>query len=140
MRPLLLKGNHPTRPVPVVVIVDDDLNVRTMLERLVGKMGCEAHTAANAEEALAVLAEVRADMVLCDIRMPGHDGGWLIDRILQRWPRLPVVIVSGVTELDPRLTLRTGVAGYILKPFNLEDLRTMVASTLGRPAGWSPES
>ncbi len=139
MRPVLLKGNNPTRVEPTVVIVDDDHNVRTMLERLVVQMGCLAHTAANADEALALLVEVNADVVLCDIRMPGHGGDWLIERILQRWPHLPIVIVSGVAELDPHLTLRTGVAGYILKPFDLDDLRAVVTRAMERPPSALPD-
>ncbi len=132
MRASLL--THTPRPpaVPVVVIVDDDPTIRTLLERLVTKMGWTAHSAEHAERALELLQQVRAHVVLCDIRMPGYDGAWLIDRILEQWPTVPVVIVSGVAELDPQLTLRPGVAGYVLKPFDAAGLRAALSHALGR--------
>lgn len=133
MRPVLVTRNSRPPASPIVVVVDDDPNIRMLLERLVVKMGCVAHTADNAERALDVLRDVSADVVLCDIRMPGYDGAWLIDRILDQWPGLPVVIVSGVAELDPRLTLRSGVSGYVLKPFDIAELRTSLIHAMGRP-------
>jgi len=140
MRPTLLIHTPRAAAVPVVVIVDDDATIRALLERFVVQLGWVAHTAEHAEGALELLHTVRASVVLCDIRMPGFDGAWLIDRILDQWPTLPVVIVSGVSELDPRLTLRPGVAGFVLKPFDVGQLRTALLQAMARPVPVEPEA
>jgi DNA-binding NarL/FixJ family response regulator len=60
----------------------------------------------NADSTLAAVKDSPADVVVCDIRMPGHDGVWLIDQLQQRYPATAIVIVTGIQDLDPRLTTR----------------------------------
>jgi YesN/AraC family two-component response regulator len=76
----------------------------------------------------------RADVALVDIRMPGRDGVWLIDRLQAQYPRTAIVIVTGVRELDPRLTLRPGVISYLTKPFTAAMVREAVAKAVASVA------
>ena len=62
--------------------------------------------------------------------MPGHDGIWLIERIANLYPSTAIVIATGVRDLDPHLTLRPGVSGYVVKPFVVEDVRKAVKHAL----------
>jgi len=63
------------------------------------------------------MMERPATVALVDIRMPGHDGAWLIERLQKSHPGTAIVIITGIVDLDPRLTLRPGVVGYLTKPF-----------------------
>ncbi len=112
--------------------MDDEPAIRHVLAKMVKSLGHHVAEASDADEALAMMREAPAQIALCDIRMPGHDGQWLIERLGQEFPLMPVAIVSGADELDPRLTLRPGVVGYVLKPVELDQLRWLltVASDL----------
>jgi len=74
-----------------VLVVDDEAPMLRLMMRWVELTGHQAAAAASAEEALDVLAEQRPAVAVCDVRMPGHDGIWLADRIRQQF--------SGTAEL-----------------------------------------
>lgn len=101
-----------------ILIVDDDEGVRTLLRRVIEDIGHQVVEAADANAALEVLQTTNVGLALCDIRMPGRDGVWLMDQILARFPGTPVALATGLLEMDPNVTLRRGVVGYIVKPFN----------------------
>ena len=116
-----------------ILIVDDELPVRELLARYVTALGYRPYSASYAEEALRVLRRRRMDLVMVDIRMPGRDGGWLIEQAHARWPSLPMLIVTGVEELDPHITLQPGVVGYLVKPFTAEALGDALRRALSGP-------
>jgi CheY-like chemotaxis protein len=103
-----------------ILVVDDDFGVRQVLRRVLEDLGHQVHEAEDAVQALEVMKGVRVDLALCDVLMPGHDGVWLTDQILARYPQTPVALVTGLLEMDPAVTLRAGVVGYIVKPFRRE--------------------
>lgn len=109
-----------------VLVVDDDDGVRKVLSRWVSDMGYAVRTAASADTALEIVRDSAIDVALCDIRMPGHDGIWLIEQIGRLYPGVAMVLATGLTEMDPMVTLRPGVVGYIVKPFNREDLAKVI--------------
>ncbi len=118
-----------------ILIVDDDEGVRTLLRRVIEDIGHQVVEAADANAALEVLQTTKVGLALCDIRMPGRDGVWLMDQILARFPGTPVALATGLVEMDPNVTLRRCVVGYIVKPFN----RAAVAELL-RVAAEPPPS
>jgi putative nucleotidyltransferase with HDIG domain len=88
-------------------------------------------TASNAEEALGRLEASPPAVALCDIRMPGHDGVWLAERIRQRYPETAVIMATGVHDAGPAVeTLRQGVIDYLTKPFGRDRLREAVTRGL----------
>ena len=109
-----------------ILVVDDDEGVRKLLMRWVTSMGYTVKVAPDAETALSVLRDFQIDVALCDIRMPGHDGIWLVEQMRRHHPSVAVVLATGLLEMDPMVTLRSGVVGYIVKPFNREDLDQVV--------------
>jgi two-component system response regulator GlrR len=113
-------------PPKSILVVDDDANVRTLLRRAIEHMGHQVVEASDAPSAIALLERQKVDLVLCDVRMPGLDGVWLLDQIVTRFPDIPVALATGMTEMDPRVTLRRGVVGYLTKPFRLEPLRLLI--------------
>ena len=109
-----------------VLIVDDDEGVRKVLTRWVADMGYVVKAAADADSALQIVRDCPIDVALCDIRMPGHDGVWLIEQISRLRSAPAIVLATGLVEMDPAVTLRPGVVGYVVKPFNREDLAKVI--------------
>ena len=109
-----------------ILVVDDDEGVRKLLARWVAAMGYTVKVAPDAEAALDVMRGFQIDVALCDVRMPGHDGVWLVDQMRRLHPSVAVVLATGLLEMDPMVTLRPGVVGYIVKPFNRDDLEQVV--------------
>src|SRR5215216_1326929 len=109
-----------------VLVVDDDEGVRKVLSRWVSDMGYAVQAADSADSALAIMREHPVDVALCDVRMPGHDGIWLLDQVRRLYPTIAIALATGLLEMDPAVTLRPGVVGYIVKPFNREDLAQVI--------------
>lgn len=114
-----------------VLIVDDENGVRDLMTRWLESGGYSVITASNAEEALGRLESSTPAVALCDIRMPGHDGLWLAERIRQRYPETAVIMATGVQDVGPAVqTLRQGVIDYLTKPFGRDRLQEAVTRGL----------
>ena len=109
-----------------VLVVDDDDGVRKVLARWVAEMGHTVKVAGDAGAALELMETCAVDVALCDVRMPGRDGIWLLDQVRRTHPSTAVVLATGLLEMDPMITLRPGVVGYIVKPFNREELAQII--------------
>ena len=105
-----------------VLIVDDNKDIRLLVGRWLSSSGYEVLTAPNAMEALAVVAECRIDVALCDVRLPDRDGTWLAGQIRAASPETQIVFATAVEDLSPFDTLRPGVVGYVVKPLERSDL------------------
>ena len=111
-----------------ILIVDDEDGIRDVLVRWLTSSGYAATSARSADEALARLAANPVAAVLCDIRMPGHDGLWLAAKIRQRFPETAVIMSSGVHDADAATECaRQGVVDYLVKPFGRDRLRDAVS-------------
>ena len=110
-----------------VLVVDDDTGVRELVCRWLDAGGYRATPACDADEALGVMKTAPAAVALCDIRMPGHDGLWLADRIRHEHPDTAVIMATGVQDVSAAVeSLRQGVVDYLTKPFGRERLREAV--------------
>ena len=103
-----------------ILVVDDDAVIRdTLCELLASDHHCQP--VSTAEEALRELQTQSFDVVLTDISMPGLSGRELLQRVLNLYPEMPVIIVSGLSDQDQAQSLISGGAfDYLLKPFRLE--------------------
>ncbi|MDQ2943947.1 MAG: response regulator, partial [Candidatus Dormibacteraeota bacterium] len=125
-----------------VMVVDDALMVRELQRSILERGGYTVRTASDGAEALAMLSEQPADLVVTDVEMPNVDGLTLI-RNIRAHPRLsniPVLIVSShASEEDHQLGLDAGADGYIVKTsFDEAGLLSAVSRLLGRMAGEKP--
>lgn len=84
---------------PVILCVDDEPNSLVLRKLVLQKAGYEVVTANSAIAALDVLASSQVDLVLSDQLMPGLTGTELARQIKNRWPSLPVILISGVNEI-----------------------------------------
>jgi two-component system nitrogen regulation response regulator NtrX len=112
-----------------ILIVDDEADIRELVAGVLGDEGFETRTAANAEGALAALAERRPSLVILDVWLQGSsmDGIELLDAMKSRDPTLPVVVISGHGNLDTAVAaIKRGAYDYIEKPFQAEQLLLVV--------------
>jgi DNA-binding NtrC family response regulator len=110
-----------------ILIVDDEPTIRFSLIELLDVDGHEAHEAEHAPAALAYLEEHDVDLVLTDLRMPAMDGMELLAEIRERHPdTLVVLLTAHGDERTAVRALRAGAYGYIPKPFDNDEIRSVV--------------
>jgi DNA-binding NtrC family response regulator len=112
-----------TRPTTRVLIVDDEESIRRLVSKWTDISGYEVKSASSAEAALLMMHAWTADIVVCDIRMPGYSGIWLIEHLRTLYPSAAIIISTGYGEVDPALLLRAKITGYLAKPYDRETLR-----------------
>lgn len=112
-----------------LLIVDDDPRVVLLLESMLQPEGYECTRAGGAEEALERLGERDFAVALVDVLMPGESGLELVDRALELYPFLAVVMVTGVDDPEiAELALQSGAYGYLIKPFTHSEVLVAVAN------------
>jgi CheY-like chemotaxis protein len=104
-----------------VLVVDDEQGVREVLQRWLERWGYQVRVAAHAREALESMLAAPADILLTDIKMPDRDGLWLVERVRAKWPNTPIIVASGVVEMEAvKKAQRLGAVDYVTKPFGRE--------------------
>ncbi|HEX6188834.1 MAG TPA: EAL domain-containing protein [Pyrinomonadaceae bacterium] len=115
---------------PVILIIDDDDQIRTLLIRLLSAEN-ECTAVESAERALAVLDEKRFDLVISDINMAGISGLELVPLVLKRNSDAVVIMVSGQQTIDYAIeAMRVGAFDYITKPVNIDHIEAAVRRAL----------
>jgi two-component system nitrogen regulation response regulator NtrX len=112
-----------------ILIVDDEADIRDLVAGVLGDEGFETRVAANADEALAAIAERRPSLAIVDVWLQGSsmDGIELLAAMKERDPTLPVVVFSGHGNLDMAVAaIKRGAYDYIEKPFQAEQLLLVV--------------
>jgi putative nucleotidyltransferase with HDIG domain len=108
---------------PTVLVVDDDRAVRHVLTAVLREEGYPVREAASADAALEMLRGGDLPLLLCDVKMPEHDGLWLLDNVLQRHPHAAVVMLTGFGDTEVAVEcLKRGAADYLLKPPRITEL------------------
>ena len=103
----------------LVLIVDDDEAVQSVLYKVISSNGLDARVAASGEEALEVTRRYHFDLILLDVNMRGIDGFEVVQELRKRGVKTPIIIVSGRKEdYDTLYGLDIGADDYITKPFN----------------------
>jgi len=106
-----------------VLIVDDEKNYPPILSAVLEEEGFETLTAYSGEEALSVLKNSDVDLVLTDMKMPSMDGIELLEKIKEKDPGLPVIMMTAHGTVEKAVeAMQKGAYNYILKPFDNERL------------------
>ena len=118
-----------------VLIVDDEPDIRELLEITLGRMKLDTFSARNLGEAQSLLKRETFDLCLTDMRLPDGTGLDLVQHIQQRYPQLPVAMITAYGSLETAINaLKAGAFDFLTKPVDLSRLRELVGSALRMPA------
>ncbi|MGJ7513476.1 sigma-54-dependent transcriptional regulator [Pseudomonas baetica] len=121
-------------PRQKVLIVDDEPDIRELLEITLGRMKLDTWCARNVGEALALLKRETFDLCLTDMRLPDGTGLELVQHIQQRYPQVPVAMITAYGNVDTAISaLKAGAFDFLTKPVDLARLRELVTNALLLP-------
>ena len=102
-----------------ILLIDDEAVVQASCARILEDTGARLTIAPRGDAGLELLAARTFDAVLLDLKMPGMDGAEVLARIRQRWPDLPVVVITGYATMETeRSCLAAGASAWLAKPFD----------------------
>ncbi|ALC86565.1 MULTISPECIES: response regulator [unclassified Bacillus (in: firmicutes)] len=114
-----------------ILIVDDQLGIRMLLKEVFSQEGYEVSLAANGPEALDIASEESLDGVLLDMKIPGMDGIKILTLLKEKYPNLPVMMMTAYGELNLIQEAKDlGASLYFTKPFDIFEVRDAVNNIL----------
>ena len=122
----------PVEPTKIL-IVDDDKSVRDVILVLLGEEGYACTAVSSAEAALDAARHAEYSLVISDVRMPGRDGFWLLEKMRDAHPDTAIVMLTAYGDTEAAVEcLRNGAADYLLKPPKVTELIRAIERALGR--------
>ncbi|HVO32378.1 MAG TPA: response regulator [Elusimicrobiota bacterium] len=115
-----------------VLIVDDEVGIRDLMQRLFARRGLHLTIVTNVAEALAAIGSGRFDLLISDLSLPNGDGAKIVSAFRERFPRAPIILMSGAfpPEAQMRSLQALGVCATFAKPFNIRDIESAVFQAL----------
>lgn len=115
----------------LALIVDDEPDIRELLELTLKRMGIDTRSAADLKQAHSLIATEKFDVCLTDMRLPDGNGIDLVRHIQQQQPQLPVAVITAFGSMDTAVeALKAGAFDFVSKPVDLHVLRNLVNSVL----------
>ncbi len=106
-----------------ILLVDDDKNIRRILDELLGDLGYLVTQADSSEKGLILIDENHYDLIISDIRMSGKTGIDLLKACQEKYPNIPIIIITAHADLDSAVTAyQEGAFEYLPKPFELDEV------------------
>ena len=115
-------GPEPSGQGPLVLVVDDNADLRTLVRHNLEEEGYSVREAAGAEEALDAVEDQAPELVLLDVVLPGTDGWELLRRLQERHGSIPVIMFSGQVESSRADAADRGAHDFVGKPFDPQQL------------------
>ena len=118
-----------------IAIIEDELKLRENISEILQMSGYTIVTADSGESGVALIQQELPDLILCDIKMPGKDGFWVLEQIRssEKYASIPFIFLTAKVEhKDIRAGMGLGADDYITKPFSVHDLTNAIAVRLKR--------
>jgi two-component system response regulator (stage 0 sporulation protein F) len=115
--------------MPKILVIEDEKNLRVLYQQDFESDGFTVVTAANATEGLSIVEAERPDLVVMDIRLPGMDGLEAMSRLLDKHPRIPVVLNSAYSSYKDSF-MSWSADAYVVKSADTGELRARVRELL----------
>ena len=120
-------------PSARLLLVDDEDNLRSMLEAALRHNGFDVHPVANGRDALDAVTSVQPDLVVLDVMLPDLDGFTVCQRLRQQGDHTPVLFLTARDDTSDRVRgLTLGGDDYLVKPFSLDELVARINAVLRR--------
>ena len=119
-----------------VLVVDDEADIRELIDLTLARMGLETACAGSVAEAIAALKEDDFQLCLTDMRLPDGEGLEIVRYIAEHCPQTPVAVITAFGSAGNAVAaLKAGAFDYLAKPVGLEQLRALIKSALRLPDG-----
>ena len=114
-----------------ILVVDDEPDIRELLEITLSRMNLDSYAAANVREAKSLLDKEKFDLCLTDMKLPDGTGIELVEHIQAQHPQIPVAVITAFGSMDAAIkALKAGAFDFVSKPIDLKILRGLVDSAL----------
>lgn len=115
------------RPNALVLVVDDEQDIRDASERILSRVGYQVQMASRGDEALDILNKESVDIMLLDLKMPGMDGLEVLERVRKQNTQIQVIVITGYATVETAIeAMKQGAYDFIPKPFEPDQLRIVV--------------
>jgi two-component system, NtrC family, response regulator HydG len=116
-----------------ILVIDDDRDMCLLLKRFLSKHGFEIEDANTAKKALELLETTEYDLVLCDFRLDNMDGKTMLVKIKERYPHMPVIIITGYSDIKTAVeVMKLGAFDYITKPLFPDEIILTIRKALDK--------
>lgn len=117
--------------MPITLVVDDEPDIRELLEITLGRMDIQTYTAEDLKSARQLLASRHFDLCLTDMRLPDGDGLELVDYVQEKGLMLPIAVITAHGSIDVAIrAMKKGAFDFLTKPVDLVALRQLVNNAL----------
>ena len=124
---------------PKILVVDDDMRLRSLLERYLVEQGFVVRSAANSEQMDRLLERENFHLLVLDLMLPGEDGLTICRRLRQEENEIPIIMLTAKgDEVDRIIGLELGADDYMPKPFNPRELLARIKAVLRRKTQEAP--
>jgi two-component system response regulator AtoC len=114
-----------------ILVVDDEPRLREVIASALEDLGYRTLLAESGEAAIGVIEADDVDLVLTDLRMPVMDGRELLHQVRNRWPGMPIVVMTAYSTVkDAVQMIKEGAFDYVSKPFEIDELSATIANAL----------
>lgn len=122
-----------------ILVVDDDMRLRSLLERYLVEQGYQVRSAANSEQMDRYLERENFHLLVLDLMLPGEDGLSICRRLRQKENEIPIIMLTAKgDEVDRIIGLEMGADDYLPKPFNPRELLARIKAVLRRKTNEAP--
>ena len=122
-----------------VLVVEDDKNIRDLLQMYLEKEGYAVTVASDGGQGLAKFRAIKPDLVLLDVMMPVMDG-WAVCKTIRAESQTPIIMLTAKSETDDKVAgLKSGADDYITKPFEMKEVLARIEAVLRRTSGSAVE-
>src|SRR6476646_498933 len=114
-----------------ILIIDDDLDMCLLLKRFLSRHGFEVLESYNGKKSLELLESTEPSLVMCDFRLEDMEGNVLLGKIKERYPHLPVIIITGYSDIKIAVeVMKMGAYDYITKPLFPDEILVTIKKAL----------
>jgi DNA-binding response OmpR family regulator len=106
-----------------ILVIDDEPVVLNSCRKVLEEDGFDVYLVPSADEALKAMKKEGFDLLLVDVKMPKHDGIYLMQKVKEKWPDVPIIVMSGYPTTDTITDgAKMGAEAFIAKPFTPDEL------------------
>jgi DNA-binding NtrC family response regulator len=120
----------------MILLVEDEPIARCAFAQTLSEAGYQVIQASDGEEALRLLYEYRADLVITDLVMPKVNGFKLVDQIRNKWPKTKIILISAYLNREAAHLILEGKVEFLAKPIDSNEMIAIVNRLIFKPAQW----